>query len=160
MSILKGIRITGRLRGDYTEDEYLELEKELNRVSMLEIGPTRAGQNQKVKKGTAAGEQFDSQWEFALWIYMNKIVGTPIRRNHEIKLSYIDENGKHRKWVVDFIGGPKGMIEVKGRETITDRCKRETHPSVDWYDSERMKPIIKEVYKRYPNWKSDYIEKI
>ena len=157
MSILAGIRLTRRLRGDYTEDEYAELEKEWNRISMLEIGSTKAGQGGKVKKGRVGSETFDSKAEYAFWLYMNKIVGTPVRRNHEIKLTYIDENGKKRKWIVDF-EGPQGLYEVKGRESATDRCKRDQHPSVHWYDWEKMRPIIKEVYKRFPNWVSDYLE--
>jgi len=157
MSQLKSLRIIGRHRGDLSLEAHLDLQKDWNRIPDLELANTKVGRDNSVKKGIADGISFDSKWEYCFYIYMTRIIGHPLQRNREVKLKYYDVDGKQRTWIPDFVG--QKIYEVKGRETATDRCKRDQHPEVEWYDFERMKPIIRIVTRKYPTWKTDYIEK-
>ena len=109
-------------------------------------------------KGTARGMEFDSYWEFAWYIYQVDIQGNVVTRNVTDSFEYINENNEKARFYPDF--KMQGCFhEIKGIFRANDMLKQDaTLGLVTFWGPEEMKPIIKEVYKFRPNWKSEYME--
>lgn len=118
--------------------------------------PANSGQGPQGKKGTMDGEQFDSMWEGAVYVYYRYIKGLAIERNRTEWLPYIDDDGKKRKFYPDFKIGNR-FVEVKGIYRTSDMCKMTQHPEVEFIDKTTIGPILTELTKKLPDWKKDYI---
>lgn len=118
--------------------------------------PNTAIHGPQGKRGiNTEGIKFDSIWEFAFYKYHRDICGAVVERNRFDSIPYTNEAGKPCKFYYDFlVNGQK--FEVKGIWRPSDLCKRDQCPDVTFVDSNEMKPIIKELYRRYPNWKQEY----
>ena len=148
--------VTNPVRNLITQMEHMldlpSIDKYVPVVSKCGLGKTQG------TKGTARGVQFDSYWEFAFYIYKSEIEGKTIIRNTEDAFDYTREDGRPAKFYPDF--KVDGMYyEVKGRFRSDDLLKREaTIGLVTFIDEHDMKPILREVYRFKPNWKSEYFE--
>lgn len=140
----------------FTPEEFDEYVKEvcdqpnLDRPTYVPLNPA------VVKKGQYQGLKFDSKWEAAFYIYYHDIECQGITRNTTEWIYYFSESGKEKKWYPDFILEGR-FVEVKGQFRPDDYQKRAQHPEIDFYDSERMKPILAEVYRRFPRWEAQYL---
>ena len=149
-----------KLPPDITEEEmsiYIEMADVLDDEELK--ANAAKGPVVKIKKGSADGETFDSKWEYAVWLYYKYIECTTVERNHAEFVFYTDTTGKKRKFFYDFIicGLP---VEVKGRYRPSDLCKMEQHPEIKFLDASNIKHILKAVYKEFPDWVSQYQERI
>jgi|GEM_PF-4201823 len=111
-----------------------------------------------IEKGIAEGQKFDSKFEYCFWLYHKYIKGNSIERNSSEYLSYTNSDGKIKKYYFDFyVNGVK--TELKGYMRADDFLKRDQHPEVNWIMQSDCKDIIKEVYKRFPHWKDNYLRR-
>jgi hypothetical protein len=112
-----------------------------------------------IKKGEYNSIKFDSKWEAAFYIFKHDIECLPILRNNQKTgefVTYYSESGGERKFFPDFILGGN-YVEIKGRWRPDDYRKMEQHPEIEFIDATKMKPILKEVFKRYPEWEKSYL---
>ena len=109
-----------------------------------------------IKKGTMRGIKFDSKWEAAVYLYYNDIKGIPVERNTVVKVPYTAADGKVRNFYPDFIIAGR-LVEVKGYFRENDALKMEQHPEIEFLTAAEIKPIIKELDIKLPNWKNDYL---
>lgn len=115
------------------------------------------GQKQGVQ-GTYKGIQFDSYWEFAFYLWCVEIQNYSCFRNVTESFSYIDAEGKRARFFPDFKVNGK-YCEVKGIYRPNDLLKRDaTIGLVDFYGPNEIKPILREVNKKIPNWREMYHE--
>ena len=141
--------------------DIVDFEEELDDVSRLDEALLEIKNNVSIHgpqgtKCTYGGESFDSKWELCFYRYHKEIQMDAIERNHKIFLPYTDETGKLRKFYPDFV--VNGIYyEIKGIWRPSDITKQNCCPQVKFMDSTDMKPIIKEMNKKIPNWASDYI---
>lgn len=99
----------------------------------------------KHKHGWYKGLYCGSSWElaFVLWKMHNGFV---VKRSDKV-LPY-EYNGKTFNYYPDFeIDGI--VYEVKGFEDFKAQAKHEAYPEIEYYNRERMKPIIEEVKKLF-----------
>ena len=109
-------------------------------------------------QGSYNGIQFDSYWEFAFYLYHSKIRGAYVTRNTTESFDYVDENHKMCKFYPDFTVDGQ-YYEIKGIYRTKDLLKKQaTLGRVTFIGPEEIKPIIKAVYARIPNWKELYHE--
>lgn len=128
--------------------------------SAMKIPNTPGLKGQQGTKCIYDNEKFDSLWEVAFWIYHKYIQCNSISRNHNDFIPYIDHDGKQRKFYYDFsINGGASLWEVKGIFRPSDLAKRDCCPQVNFIDRNGIKPIIKEVNKKFPTWKQDIIKR-
>lgn len=109
-------------------------------------------------KGEARGMEFDSYWEFAWYIYQVDIMGNVVTRNTTDSFTYLNENNEKARFYPDF--KMQGLFhEIKGIFRPNDLLKQDaTLGLVTFWGPTEMQPIIKEVYKKFPNWKTEYLE--
>jgi hypothetical protein len=109
-------------------------------------------------KGLFRGMECDSYWEAAWYIYQVDILGNVVIRNTKDSFEYFDETGNKARFYPDF--KMQGQFhEIKGIFRPNDVLKKDaTIGLVTFWGPAEMKPIIKEVYKHDPNWKTEYIE--
>lgn len=114
------------------------------------------GQTQGTK-GQFRGMSLDSYWEAAFYIWVVDVRGGTCTRNTTESFYYINSEGKEARFFPDFKTSEFGFAEVKGRFRPDDLLKRDaTAGVVTFFDSEKMKPIMKEVNKFNPNWREEY----
>jgi hypothetical protein len=136
-------------------NEYIE---DIDDIRYLEPRVNSPLKKSEIKKGIAEGIKFDSQYEYAWYLWAKYIKGWPVIRNKTEFLYYENSQGKRRKWFPDFIRSGIYYVEIKGFERPDDHCKREQHSEVEYYGNIEMTQIIAEVNKRFPNWRKDYIK--
>lgn len=142
---------------------------ELKKISDSLLEPPSAEKYTRIKtangigrkqgvKGEARGMSFDSYWEFAWYIYQTDLQNNVVNRNTTKCFTYINEDNEKAKFYPDFemLGG---FHEIKGIYRPNDLLKKEaTLGSVIFWGPEEMKSILKEVYRKFPNWKDEYLE--
>lgn len=134
-------------------DDYVN---EASHIRNVEVSITHGMYGPQGQKGYLDGEKFDSKWEAAVYCYYKYIRGIYIERNHTEWVPYTDENGKQRKFYPDFKMGGR-YLEVKGIYRPADQCKMMQHPEIDFLDGTNIKPLLKELNEKMPNWKDDFI---
>ena len=68
-----------------------------------------------------------------------------------------NESNKKRKFFYDF--NENGLpVEVKGILRPSDACKQDQCPQVRFVFGEEVKDIMKELNKKCPGWRNDYVE--
>lgn len=108
-------------------------------------------------KGTYDSIKFDSVWEYAYYRWSKEIHGNVIERNRTEYFIYYDESNKKRKFFYDF--NENGLpVEVKGILRPSDACKQDQCPQVRFVFGEEVKDIMKELNKKCPGWRNDYVE--
>lgn len=108
-------------------------------------------------KGTYDSIKFDSVWEYAYYRWSKEIHGNVIERNRTEYFIYYDETNKKRKFFYDF--NENGLpVEVKGILRQSDACKQDQCPQVRFVFGEEVKDIMKELNKKCPGWRNDYVE--
>lgn len=109
-------------------------------------------------KGMFRGMECDSYWEAAWYIYQVDILGNVVIRNTTDSFAYINENNEKARFYPDF--KMQGQYhEIKGIFRTNDILKQDaTLGLVTFWGPNEMKPIIREVYKQFPNWKNEYVE--
>jgi hypothetical protein len=94
-------------------------------VSMVEqgiIGPNQTKRSSCVNVITGQAEYFHSDWEHVFFDHMSK-VGTPVTKNHGIRIPYVFENVEHI-YVPDFQSlSDETIYEIKGRVIDVDAVK-------------------------------------
>jgi len=131
-------------------------QKNFDRVTYVPLGKSN------VVKGEYNSIKFDSKWEAIYYIFMHEIESQPILRNDQRCgefVTYYSESGHEQKFFPDFVLGGN-FKEVKGRFRPDDYQKMSQHPEIEFIDSVKMKPIIKEVYKRFPDWEKSYLPRL
>lgn len=115
------------------------------------------GKKQGVK-GIFRGMECDSYWEAAWYIYQVDIMGNNVSRNTTNAFEYTNENNEKARFYPDF--KMNGIFhEIKGIFRPNDILKKEaTLGLVTFWGPDEMKPILKEVYRHDPNWKTEYME--
>lgn len=143
----------------------IEMEKTMERILTLpsidKFCPVTTkcglGKTQGIK-GIARGMEFDSLWEYAFYIYHTDIKGYSVIRNTTDSFEYINENNEKARFYPDFKMNST-FHEIKGIYRPNDLLKKDaTLGIVTFWGPAEMKPIIKEVYKKFPNWKTEYME--
>lgn len=137
-------------------DAYVETISDLKEIDCM---PNTASHNAQGKKGQYNGIKFDSKLEFIFYLYNLRIKGVPIERNTTEYLDYVDEHCKKRKFYPDFKMLGK-FYEIKGFYRERDNCKKTQHPEVEFLTQAEMKPMIEEVYKKFPHWEDEYQERL
>lgn len=109
-------------------------------------------------KGQARGMEFDSYWEFAWYIYQVDILGNVVIRNTTDSFTYTNESNENARFYPDF--KMQGQYhEIKGIFRTNDILKQDaTLGLVTFWGPNEMKPIMKEVYEKFPDWKNEYVE--
>lgn len=108
-------------------------------------------------KGTYDSVKFDSIWEYAYYRWSKEVQGNVIERNRTEYFIYYDDSNKKRKFFYDF--NENGLpVEVKGILRPADLCKQDQCPQVRFVFSEEIKDIMKELNKKFPGWRNDYVE--
>ena len=101
--------------------------------------------------------QFDSVWEYAFYRYHKEVAGNVITRNETEWIPYFDETGKQRKFYFDFLVNAV-PYEVKGFFRPSDMAKMQsTSGQVTFVSKPDILPIMKELDKQIPGWRSDCI---
>lgn len=132
---------------------------ELPKKILYQAKPSHCGLGTKQgTQGTYKGIQFDSYWEFAFYLWCTEIQGIVCVRNTTDSFKYRDENDQWAHFYPDF--KVNGMFcEIKGIYRVKDMLKKEaTLGIVQFYGPEEMKPILREVNKKIPNWRDLYME--
>lgn len=100
---------------------------------------------QKFKHGWYHGIFCGSSWQLAFVIYMLDI-GNDVKRCQKV-LEY-EYMGSKFKYYPDFeINGI--IYEIKGYEDAKSKVKHELFPEIEYYNKEKMKPILKYVKEKY-----------
>lgn len=115
--------------------------KALNRCAKGEFGGKNNETYKKHKHGWYHGLYCGSSWElaFVLWMEHN---GFSVRRSDKV-LEY-EYEGKIFKYYPDYEVNGK-TYEIKGFADYKAEAKHKAFPWIEYYDREKMKPIIKEV---------------
>lgn len=111
------------------------------------------------QKCTYDGQSFDSMWELAFYRYHKEIMFHSVQRNYKDFVTYIDHTGEARKFYYDFVvNGEK--YEVKGIWRDKDLAKKAACESfIHFVDKVQIIPMIKELNKKFPNWRDDAAKK-
>lgn len=140
-------------------DALVEFEKSFDKDYNFDIDiKANAGiRGPQGKKGTYNSIKFDSVWEYAYFRWSKELHGNIIERNREEYFIYFDESNKKRKFFYDFTenGAP---VEVKGILRPADACKQSQCPQVRFVFGDEIKDIMKELDKKSPGWRQDYVE--
>ena len=140
-----------------SKEDYLVYEKDMDCIPDYDIEPkaNTAIHGPQGKKGSYDGIKFDSVWEYAYYRWKKDVKGEYVERNRTENFPYFID-GRERKFYPDFKVST-GVVEVKGIFREKDLQKQAAHPEVEFIDSSKIKPIIKELNKELPDWRKDYI---
>lgn len=134
-------------------DKYVD---DADHVRKVDVQIAKGIHGPQSQRGMLDGEKFDSKWEAAVYVYYKYLKGIYIERNHTEWVPYTDETGKQRKFYPDFkMGGC--YLEVKGIYRPADQCKMTQHPEIQFLDGTTIKPLLKELNEKMPDWKKDFI---
>ena len=106
------------------EKRKLQTERAINLLEQGKIGPQAPYKAEwKLNPFTGKDEYMHSSWETRFLDECIKL-GTPITKQHGIRIPYIDPNGVERTYIPDFLTlDGKTLYEAKGYETEVDRKK-------------------------------------
>lgn len=108
-------------------------------------------------QGLYKGIEFDSKWEYAYYRWATEIKHMVVQRNTTEFFYYMTSDNKKQKFYPDFKVNGR-FVEIKGRYRPNDVLKKEsTYGSVEFIGPTEIKPIIKELRERIPNWQEDYV---
>lgn len=139
--------------------ELSDIEKQIHKYELLAdysepTKPAPLTHNVQGVKTTYNGENFDSYWEVAFYRFKKEIEGHVVVRNYDKYLMYTNAEGKISKFYYDF--EVDGMpAECKGRWRPNDLCKMQQCPQVTFYDGVQIKPMIRELNKKFPKWREE-----
>lgn len=129
-------------------------------ISKLKYKASSSGitSNKQSKQGVYNGIEFDSYWEFAFYLYWTKIMNCYVNRNTTRCFPYINEQGKKSRFFPDFeVNGT--FYEVKGIYRERDLIKKNaTIGQVTFWGPDEMRPVLKIVKEKIPNWRDLYFE--
>lgn len=142
-----------------TKEDYKAFERSINQEPDFDQPLQSAGgtHGPQGHKGVWDGIKFDSKWEYAFYRYHKEIAGNVIYRNKTEWYPYRDSAGMERRFYYDFTlnGQP---YEVKGIFRERDLLKQQaTSGLVTFVSGNDIKPLIKELNAKSPNWESDYV---
>lgn len=90
------------------------------------IGPNKSKRSSCVNQHTNLTEYFHSTWE-RLFFDQMELMGTPVTKNHGVRLIYVKPDGSTHTYIPDFVTLTGDvMYEVKGRMTNVDEIKFES----------------------------------
>ena len=99
--------------------------------------------------GNYMGIHCDSSWELAFLVY-NIEHNIPIKRCN-VQRTYINHDGKIRKYFPDFIINENIIIEIKGYENEDAKLKSQQNPDIIVLHKNEMIKYLEYVKNKYGN---------
>lgn len=150
---------TGQIKPFNSIEEFEKFTEDMIKLPSLETFANTSFRKSKIKKGVDIRSiQYDSFAEFTFVQYYRLIEHITVERNYKTQfLTYIDPDGKIRKFYPDFILGGQ-FAEVKGRISAKDQCKFDQCTNVKWFFQSDINEMASILDKSGIDWRSDFIQ--